>query len=86
MAKIIGIKKVEYDKKDGNHVSGYEFVYAFPSKYYEGVNVDRCFVYGNTISEYMGGVLPKIGDEVEFTYGKSRDGKAYINGYKIAAR
>lgn len=83
MGKVIGIKMVDYKKANGTPVQGVEIVYTFERKHFEGVDADRQFIYKSTIDENMGGLIPSIGDEIEFTYGKSREGKAYVNGYRL---
>lgn len=85
MNKIIGVKVVDYDKVLENgekvHKSGVELVYTFPSKNYDGENADRQYIPMNIINEKMDGIIPGVGEKGEFTYGRSRDGRAYVNGW-----
>ena len=69
--KIVGIGEVNYvSGKTGRPVHGFEFYGTYPAK--------KCILGEATVKEYIsaavmesqGGVLPELGDEVEFTYNR----------------
>lgn len=75
--QIIGVQKVEYDKKDGGHVSGVNLFIStdIPSERGEGVAVEREYLSTSKLQEF--GVFPTCGT-YDIEYSKSFDGRAYI--------
>lgn len=76
---VIGVKKVDYKNKAGREVHGAEIVYKYERTGYEGYDSAKVFI-GDGVIKKMGDVLPKYGDQIDFTCGM-RDGKAYVNGW-----
>lgn len=77
--KVIGIKKVSYNRKsDGQHIEGMEIHYSYISKNIDGEGVETAFV-GQTVIENEGGIVPVPGDEIDLSY--NRFGR--VTGYTI---
>ena len=75
--EILGIEKVEYTKKNGDQVSGYNINYGSPidSKYGEGLRVSREYVSKQRVKGEL-----KVGAKAIVTFGRGFDDKAYLSG------
>lgn len=77
--KVIGIKNVAYNRKsDGQRVEGVEVIYTFERKNVDGVDADKAFI-GSRVIDDNGGLVPSLGDDVEFLY--NRFGK--VSGWTV---
>ena len=74
---ILGIEKVDYTKKDGTHVSGYNINYGteLDSKYGEGLRVSREYISSSRVKGEL-----KVGCKALVSFGRGFDDKAYLSG------
>lgn len=61
---VIGIEKVDYDNKQGRHVSGFRVHMTFEKKNCDGLAVETVF-----LNDEMGGAL-SVGNTIELYYNK----------------
>lgn len=75
--EILGFEKVDYTKKDGTHVSGYNISYgvSLDPKYGEGLRVTREYVSSRNVKGDL-----KVGCKALITFGRGFDDKAYLSG------
>lgn len=75
--EILGIEKVDYTKKDGTHVSGYNINYGTPidEKFGEGLRVTREYVASSRVQGEL-----KVDSKALVTFGRGFDGQAYLSG------
>lgn len=75
--EIFGIEKVDYTKKDGTHVSGYNINYGTPidEKFGEGFRVTREYVAASRVQGDL-----QVGYKALVTFGRGFDGQAYLSG------
>lgn len=84
MVNVVGIQMVNYKNKEGKQVNGVRIAYTYAANGYEGVAVGSEYVGGRTYADAVTqGAIPRPGDLIEFTYGKSFNGSAYVNGWKF---
>lgn len=76
VAKVLGIEKVEYTKKDGTQVSGFNINIGeeIDPKYGEGLKVSREYIAKARIIGDL-----ELGCDVDLSFGRGFDGKAYLS-------
>lgn len=76
VAKVLGIEKVEYTKKNGDQVSGFNINIGeeIDPKYGEGLKVSREYISNSRINGDL-----KLGCKVDLSFGRGFDGKAYLS-------